>query len=60
MVDLKLETVPIVYCCFALHNICEMRNCDVDEQFNVINTMKKKNEIAQTLFILTLVQKDRK
>ena len=31
---LKLETVPIViYCCFVLHNICEMgRNCEVDDQ----------------------------
>ena len=34
MVDLKLETVPIVVCCcFALHNICEMRrDCQVDDQ----------------------------
>ena len=32
--DLKLETVPIVvYCCFDLHDICEMRrNCEVDDQ----------------------------
>ena len=31
---LKFETVPIlVYCCFFLHNICEMRrNCEVDDQ----------------------------
>ena len=34
MVDLKLETVPIVvYCCFIRHDICEMRrNCEVDDQ----------------------------
>ena len=34
MVELKLETVRIViYCCFALHNICEMeRNCEVDDR----------------------------
>ena len=34
MVDLKLETVPVVvFCCFALHSNCEMRkNCETDEQ----------------------------
>ena len=50
MVDLKLETVPIViYCCFVLHNICEMRrNCEVDEQEIQAQIQRHKRDEGKT------------
>ena len=46
MVDPKLETVPIVvYCCFVLHSICEMkRNCEVDDQETQAQIQRPKRD----------------
>ena len=50
MVGLKLETVPIViYCCFALRNICEMgRNCEVDDQEVQAQLQRHKRDEERT------------
>ena len=50
MVGLKLETVPIViYCCFVLHNICEMgRNCEVDDQEVQAQLQRHKRDEERT------------
>ena len=50
MVDLKLETIPIVvYCCFVLHNICEMRkNCEVDDQEVQVQIQRHKRDEGKT------------
>ena len=47
---LKLETVPIViYCCFVLHNICEMgRNCEVDDQEVQAQIQRHKRDEERT------------
>ena len=50
VVELKLETVPIVaYCCFVLHNICEMkRNCEVDDQEVQAHIQRHKRDEEKT------------
>ena len=63
--NVKLEAVPIVvYCCFVLHDICEMRrNCEIDDQEIQAQIQRHKRDEEKTpnrLYILTLIQKDRK
>ena len=45
-----LKTVPIViYCCFALHNICEMgRICEVDNQEVQAQIQRHKRDEEKT------------
>ena len=46
----RVKTVPIViYCCFALHNICEMgRICEVDDQEVQAQIQRHKRDEEKT------------